>query len=301
MQRSLVILITGCSSGFGRLMVEPLAREGHTVYATLRDVSGRNASVAGTLSQLSDVSNLRVQVVQMDVTSTAEVQGVMARIEQEAGRIDVVVNNAAYIPYGIAEAFSVAQFQRTMETNVTGAFRVDQAALPMMRRQRSGLLMHISSVNGRLVMPFLGLYGASKFALEAFAEALRYELSALGIDSVIVEPGPFRTGIHSRPARAEEQACLRDYGPIAQAERHVLGDLQQAVAAPNVPTDPQLVVDAVLRLIATPAGERPLRTVVGMDFGVTQLNDATAHLTDVALTGMGLSQLQSIKTANAQP
>jgi len=100
MQRSLVILITGCSSGFGRLMVEPLAREGHTVYATLRDVSGRNASVAGTLSQLSAVSNLRVHVVQMDVTSTAEVQGVMARIEQEAGRIDVVVNNAAYIPYG---------------------------------------------------------------------------------------------------------------------------------------------------------------------------------------------------------
>ena len=154
---------------------------------------------------------------------------------------------------------------------------------------------------GRLVMPFLGLYCASKFALEAFAEALRYELSALGIDSVIVEPGPFRTGIHSRPARAEEQACLQDYGQIAQAESHVLGDLQQAVAAPNVPTDPQLVVDAVLRLIATPAGERPLRTVVGMDFGVTQLNDATAHLTDVALTGMGLSQLQSIKTANAQP
>src|SRR5712691_1509106 len=263
MQRSLVILITGCSSGFGRLMFEPLAREGHTVYATLRDVSGRNASVAGTISQRSEVSNLRAHVVQMDVTSTAEVQGVMARIEKEAGRIDVVVNNAAYIPYGIAEAFSVAQFQRTMETNVTGAFRVDQAALPMMRRQRSGLLMHIASV--------------------------------------IVEPGPFRTGIHSRPERAEDQACLQDYGQIAQAESHVLVDLQQAVADPNVPADPQLVVDAVLRLIATPAGERPLRTVVGMDFGVTQLNDATAHLTEVALTGMGLSQLQSIKTANAQP
>lgn len=300
MEDRLVILVTGCSSGFGRLMVEPLARAGYTVYAALRDASGRNSDAERELSRLSSVGRLPVRVVEIDLTSTSQVRSVVSAIEKEAGRIDVVVNNAATFPFGITEAFTVEQFQRAIDINVTGVFRMDQAVLPIMRRRRSGLLVHISSVSGRLAAPFFGLYSASKFALEGLAEILRYELSAFGVDSVIVEPGPFRTGIHSRSEEPQDTVCLREYGQVAVAASQLLGSVQQMVTDPNVPTDPQLVVDAVLRLIATPVGQRPLRTVVGIDFGMTTLNEATSSVTAKALASMGLSHMENVNSA-AQP
>ena len=293
----LVILVTGCSSGFGRLMVEPLARAGYTVYAALRDPSGRNTEAAHELSRLSDVGGLPVRVVEIDLTSTSQVRGVVAAIEKEAGRIDVVVNNAGIFPYGITEAFTVEQFQRAIDINVIGVFRIDQAVLPIMRRRRSGLLVHLSSIGGRLVAPFFGLYSASKFALEALAEILRYELSGFGVDSVIVEPGPFRTGIHSRSEEPQDTLCLREYGQVAVVASHVLGSIQQMVTDPNIPTDPQLVVDVVLKLIGTPTGQRPLRTVVGIDFGTPTLNETTSSVTAKALASMGLSHMENVKSA----
>ena len=297
MEDRLVILVTGCSSGFGRVMVEPLARAGYTVYAALRDPSGRNTDAERELSRLSSVGKLPVQVVEMDLTSTHGVRRAVAAVEREAGRIDVVVNNAAIFPYGITEAFTVEQFQRAIDTNVTGVFCIDRAVLPMMRRRRSGLLVHISSQSGRLVAPFFGLYSATKFALEALAETLRYELSGFGIDSVIVEPGPFRTGIHSRAEEPQDPVCLREYGQVALVANQLLGTIQQMVIDPNVPADPQLVVDAVLKLIATPAGQRPLRTVVGIDFGTTTLNEMASSVTGKALAGLGLSHMESVNKA----
>lgn len=297
MEDRLVILVTGCSSGFGRLMVEPLARAGHKVYAALRDASGRNADARRELSRLSTVDKLHVQVLDMDLISTSDVRNAVATIEKEAGRIDVVVNNAAIFPYGVAEAFSVEQFQRTIDTNVTGAFRVDQAVLPMMRRRRSGLLVHISSQSGRLVAPFFGLYSASKFAMEALAETLRYELSGFGVDSVVVEPGPFRTGIHHRSEDPQDTVCLREYAQVAEAASQVLSTIQKLAADPNLPTDPRLVVDAVLTLIGTPVGDRPFRTVVGIDFGTTTLNEVASGVTAKALASLGLSHMENVNTA----
>lgn len=297
MEDRLVILVTGCSSGFGRLMVEPLARAGYKVYAAVRDASGRNADARRELSRLSTVDKLHVQVVEIDLTSTSDVRNAVATIEKEAGRIDVVVNNAAIFPYGVAEAFSVEQFQRTIDTNVTGAFRVDQAVLPTMRRRRSGLLVHISSQSGRLVAPFFGLYSASKFAMEALAETLRYELSGFGVDSVVVEPGPFRTGIHHRADEPQDAVCLREYAQVAEVASQVLASIQKMVADPNLPTDPQLVVDAVLKLIGTPVGYRPFRTVVGIDFGTTTLNEVASGVAAKALASLGLSHMENVNTA----
>jgi NAD(P)-dependent dehydrogenase (short-subunit alcohol dehydrogenase family) len=293
----LVIVVTGCSSGFGRLMVEPLAREGHTVYASLRDASARNVDAQRELVSLSGVGRLPVRVVEIDLTSTAQVRSAVAAIEKEAGRIDVVVNNAGIFPYGITEAFTVEQFQRALDINVTGVFRMNQAVLPMMRKRRSGLLVHISSINGRLAAPFFGLYGASKFAMEALAETFRYELSGFGVDSVIVEPGPFRTGIQSRPEEPQDTLRVEEYGQVAAVASQVLGGLKQMVADPNIPTDPQLVVDAVLNLIATPLGQRPLRTVVGVDFAAGSLNETTSNVTRQALAALGLSHMEHVTGA----
>jgi NAD(P)-dependent dehydrogenase (short-subunit alcohol dehydrogenase family) len=293
----LVIVVTGCSSGFGRLMVEPLAREGHTVYASLRDASARNVDAQRELVSLSGVGGLPVRVVEIDLTSTAQVRSAVAAIEKEAGRIDVVVNNAGIFPYGITEAFTVEQFQRALDINVTGVFRMNQAVLPMMRKRRSGLLVHISSINGRLAAPFFGLYGASKFAMEALAETFRYELSGFGVDSVIVEPGPFRTGIQSRPEEPQDTLRVEEYGQVAAVASQVLGGLKQMVADPNIPTDPQLVVDAVLNLIATPLGQRPLRTVVGVDFAAGSLNETTSNVTRQALAALGLSHMEHVTGA----
>lgn len=297
MKDRLVIVVTGCSSGFGRLMVEPLAREGHTVYASLRDASARNVDAQRELVSLSGVGGLPVRVVEIDLTSTAQVRSAVAAIEKEAGRIDVVVNNAGIFPYGITEAFTVEQFQRALDINVTGVFRMNQAVLPMMRKRRSGLLVHISSINGRLAAPFFGLYGASKFAMEALAETFRYELSGFGVDSVIVEPGPFRTGIQSRPEEPQDTLRVEEYGQVAAVASQVLGGLKQMVADPNIPTDPQLVVDAVLNLIATPLGQRPLRTVVGVDFAAGSLNETTSNVTRQALAALGLSHMEHVTGA----
>jgi NAD(P)-dependent dehydrogenase (short-subunit alcohol dehydrogenase family) len=278
-------------------MVEPLAREGHTVYASLRDASARNVDAQRELVSLSGVGRLPVRVVEIDLTSTAQVRSAVAAIEKEAGRIDVVVNNAGIFPYGITEAFTVEQFQRALDINVTGVFRMNQAVLPMMRKRRSGLLVHISSINGRLAAPFFGLYGASKFAMEALAETFRYELSGFGVDSVIVEPGPFRTGIQSRPEEPQDTLRVEEYGQVAAVASQVLGGLKQMVADPNIPTDPQLVVDAVLNLIATPLGQRPLRTVVGVDFAAGSLNETTSNVTRQALAALGLSHMEHVTGA----
>ena len=297
MDDRLVTLVTGCSSGFGRLMIEPLARAGHTVYASLRDTSSRNSDAQRELVDLSSVHGLPVRVLELDLTSTAQVRSAVAAIEQEAGRIDVVVNNAGIFPYGVTEAFTVEQFQRALDVNVTGVFRMNQAVLPMMRRRRSGLLVHISSVNGRVAAPFFGLYGASKFAMEALAETFRYELSAFGVDSVIVEPGPFRTGIQSRSEGPQDTLRLGEYGQVATVANQVFGGLQQMVADPSLPTDPRLVVEAVLNLIATPPGQRPLRTVVGVDFSAGTLNEMTSSVTTQALASLGLSHMEHVTGA----
>jgi NAD(P)-dependent dehydrogenase (short-subunit alcohol dehydrogenase family) len=151
-----VALVTGCSSGFGFLLVEPLARAGFTVYATMRDPQTRNAGPAQALRALAD-QGLSVRVLPLDVTSDAQVDAAVARIEGDTGgRIDLLVNNAGVMFGGVTEAFTPGEFDRQFQTNVIGLFRVTRAVLPAMRRQRSGLLVHISSIVGRIAPPFFG-------------------------------------------------------------------------------------------------------------------------------------------------
>ena len=252
------ILVTGSTSGFGRLTVETLARQGYRVFAGMRAAAGKNAPAAEELRALAQREQLALHIVEIDVTDDASVERAIAAIIETSGRLDVVVNNAGVSYSGPLEAFTLEQVRQQFEINVFSVLRVNRAALPQMRKQGSGLLLQIGSIAGRLGMPFLGLCGATKFALEGLTESYHYELAPFGIDAAILEPGTFPTTIS-----ANRQVA-------ADAERFTLYQAGiDAFTAPfyaenrsATPPDPQEVADAVARVIAQPAGERPLRTIV---------------------------------------
>ena len=164
---------------------------------------------------------------------------------------------------GPNEGFTLDLLQGLFDANFFGAVGMNRAVLPYMRRQGRGLLVHMTSVGGRWVAPQGGIYSASKFALEALAESYRYDLSGLGIDSIIVEPGGFPTPTYDKLIQPEDLAKVTEYGQIAEIPGQMLSGLRKAFSGPDAP-DPQEVADAVEKLVAAPPpGSRPLRTLVG--------------------------------------
>ena len=262
-----VVLITGSSTGFGRLFVETLARKGHTVFATMRDPGGRNAKNASEIRTLGEKESLPIHILELDVTNDASVERAVNAAIAKAGRIDVAINNAGYYLTGLEEAVTTEQAQRLMDTNFLGPVRVNRAVLPHMRRQRSGVLMHISSGAGRVVLPSAGFYCASKFALEALAEAYSYELAAQGIESVIVQPGAYETPVFGNTVKAADEARTNTYGTVKEIPAKLNAALSSTAG------NAQEVADAVLRIIETPAGEKQLRYFVSpQDFGLNEIN-----------------------------
>ncbi len=296
MNQSKVILVTGSSSGFGRLTAETLARQGHQVYASLRDASGRNAAAVAELRELASAESLSLKVVELDVTDDASVNRAVNQIIQESGRIDVLVNNAGAVYMGPAEAFTVEQVRQQFDTNFFSIVRMNRAVLPHMRHQGSGLLVYISSVLGRLVVPFTGIYNASKFAVEGLAESYRYELAPLGIDTAIVEPGAFPTNIFGRVATPNDADRSAGYRALAPVQEQMTAGLQEMLSGSNAP-NPQDVADAVATLVASPTGERALRTLVGQDaVAATYLNQVAEQTQSVLLAQMGMSDLTQVAT-----
>jgi len=252
------ILVTGSTSGFGRLTVETLARQGYIVFAGMRAAAGKNAPAAEALRALAQREALALQIVEIDVTDDASVERAIAEIIETIGRLDVVVNNAGVSYSGPLEAFTLEQVRQQFETNVFSVLRVNRAVLPQMRAQGSGLLLQIGSIAGRLGMPFLGLYGATKFALEGLTESYHYELAPFGIDAAILEPGTFPTSISANRQVAADAERLALY----QAAMNAFTAPFYAENRSATPPDPQEVADAIAQVIAQPAGKRPLRTVV---------------------------------------
>ena len=288
-----VILVTGSSSGFGRLTVESLARQGHHVYASMRDINGRNAEASDQIRELAERENLAINLVELDVTDDVSVDEAVIEIIDRSGRVDVLVNNAGFGYMGPTETFTLEQIQQQFDTNFFGVARMNRAVLPYMRRQGSGLLMHVSSIAGRLTMPFMGIYSASKFAVESLAEAYRYELSSLGIDSVIVEPGAFPTSIFAKIGQPSDHSRLAEYGDLAKIPQQMGAGFEEMFSGDTAP-DPQEVADAIAKLVATPAGQRPLRTLVGQDAqAATALNQVAEQAQEVLMGMLGLSYLMS--------
>jgi NAD(P)-dependent dehydrogenase (short-subunit alcohol dehydrogenase family) len=268
-----VVLITGSSTGFGRIIAETLARHGHTVFATMRDPKGRNATNASELRVLAERDSLPLHVLELDVTNDASVERAVHTTVEQAGRIDVAVNNAGYGLVGLAEAVTTEQARQIMDTNFFGPVRVNRAVLPHMRRQRSGLLLHISSGAGRLVIPSFGLYCASKFALESLAEAYSYELAPQGIESSIVQPGAYQTPVFGNLVKAADPSRTDTYGVANQIPAKVTGILTTSAG------NPQEVADAVLRIVETPVGQRKLRYRVSpADLGIDEINAVSERM-----------------------
>jgi NAD(P)-dependent dehydrogenase (short-subunit alcohol dehydrogenase family) len=253
-----VVLITGCSSGLGLLIAESLARKNYQVFATMRAVEDRNANTAHALRTLAEEKSLHLDVLELDVTDDASVERAVEAVIAQTGRIDILINNAGYVLVGLTEACTLEQAQRIFDTNFFGAVRMNRAVLPHMRRQGSGLLIHISSGAGRIGIPGIGLYCASKFALEALAEAYRHELASQGIESAIVEPGAFVTPIFQKQDDAADTLRSSGYGPAREIPQNLRKKLTSS------PLDPQEVADCIVDLIDLPAGERPLRVTVGL-------------------------------------
>ena len=173
---SKTVLITGASSGFGRDTAETLARAGHRVFASMRDLAGRNGTHVDALRAKG------IAVVELDVTDEASVERGVAQVLAQAKRLDVLINNAGIGSAGVSESFTTDQLRALFDVNVFGIQRTLRAALPAFRSQGAGLVVNIGSFLGRVTFPFFGLYGASKFALEALTDSYRYELSQLGVD-----------------------------------------------------------------------------------------------------------------------
>lgn len=282
------ILVTGTSSGFGKLAAETLARAGHRVFAGMRDPNGKNASARDDL--LSKGGSL--EVVELDVTSDASVAAAIALIDARAGGIDIVVNNAGIAGMGMIESFTVEQARAMFEVNVLGVHRLNRAVLPIMRRENNGLLIHVTSTIGRFVMPFLAIYVSTKFALEALAEGYRYELAPSGIESVIVEPGTYPTKIATNMMAPADPARAEAYPALQAGLQGLQGMLEAMGNDPNAP-NPQDVADAILRLVEMPAGKRPIRTIVDAQTGplVEGLNQLTDQIQAQAFAGFGMSAL----------
>jgi NAD(P)-dependent dehydrogenase (short-subunit alcohol dehydrogenase family) len=289
-----VALVTGTSSGFGTLLVESLASRNSIVYATMRHV-GQHQDVVARLQSLGP----HVRVEELDVTSDHDVSVVAERIERDAGRLDVLVNNAGSLVGGVTEALTVEQFAAQFETNVIGPFRVMRAVLPLMRRQRAGLIVNVSSIAGRMVFPFFGAYCASKWAVDALTESMRYELSTQSVDVVAVEPGFFHTNLFSRATRSSDTARALEYGAASAIPQQLFAAFDQLFEQQPAETAPQLLVDAIVAVIEAAPGTRPLRTCVGIDMGVRQLNDLTASAGPGALAALGLAHLEDVGKAKA--
>jgi NAD(P)-dependent dehydrogenase (short-subunit alcohol dehydrogenase family) len=290
------VLITGTSTGFGYLTTLSVARAGHTVFAGMRNVAGKNKQACDVLTDLAQREGLNVRVIDLDVTSIQSVDIGLARVLNDTGRIDVLVNNAGHMSIGIAEAFTDEQVRQQMEVNFFAPVQLCRAVLPHMRQRRSGLIVHVSSIVGRVLFPACAFYCASKFALEAYAEVLHYELTPFNIDSVIVQPGPFPTRLLTNSPGPADQERLATYEQLASIREMFSESFRQFFASSDAP-DPQIVADAVLHLIDTPAGTRPLRTVCGPDYGATIINQHTAPIQANVLRALGMTDMAQRATS----
>jgi len=290
------VVITGCSSGFGKQLALDLARRGDRVYATIRGTQGKNTVAAGELAETATQDGLDLHVLELDVTSTASVDAAAALILAEAGAPDTVVNNAGVMLTGFTEAFTPEEMTAQLDVNVVGIHRMNRAFLPSMRQRGRGLIINLSSIAGRLSAPFFGVYHASKWAVEGYSMALRGELACCGVDVVVVEPGPFATALFDvSPQPADVDQRVADYPEIARTAFQGVGDAFNGMFNdPATPTDPDMVVKEIVALIDTPAGSRPFRTVVGVDVGVRERNAAVEPFDAAVLEAFGMTEFATL-------
>jgi NAD(P)-dependent dehydrogenase (short-subunit alcohol dehydrogenase family) len=258
---SKIILITGASSGFGRVTAEALAKAGHTVYASMRETAGRNAPEAAKIAAFAKENGVDLRTVELDVLSQDSVDAAVSKVIGESGRIDVLIHNAGHMVFGPAEAFTPEQLAQLYDVNVLSTQRVNRAVLPHLRSQKQGLIVWVSSSSSAGgTPPYLAPYFAAKAGMDAMAVVYARELSRWGIETSIVVPGAFTKGTShfAHSGRPADEARVAEYeaGPYAGFGQQV----QKAFAAIVPPdADASTVADAIVKVVNAPFGKRPFR------------------------------------------
>lgn len=252
------VLITGCSTGFGRLASEHFARHGAKVFATMRNLPRPEAE---ELAAVAEADDLDIHIIEIDVLSDEQVEAGVARaMEINGGAIDVLINNAGISYGGPVEIQDLEATKHTFDTNVFGPQRMIRAVLPAMRAAKSGLIINVSSQLGRVIAPSYGMYSPTKFALEALSEGLAYELVPHGVDVTVIEPGGYPTMIWSNANENSLALLERADGTHTDGYPALVSRLGQRTGGGS--TDPMDVPRAMAEVIAMPAGTRPLRRPV---------------------------------------
>ena len=257
-----VIVITGASSGFGALAARALAHAGHTVYASMRETTGRNAPQVEEVKKYAAEHAVDLRAVELDVASEASAEAGIQKILADSGRLDVVIHNAGHMSFGPAEAFTPEQFAQLYDINVLSTQRVNRAALPHLRKQGRGLLVWVSSSSTRGgTPPYLSPYFAAKAAMDSLAVSYASELSRWGIETSIIVPGAFTKGTnhfaHSGSPADKDRAAEYDNGPYAGVPDQALKGL---AALEPADADAKSVADAIVKVVDMPFGKRPFRT-----------------------------------------
>jgi NAD(P)-dependent dehydrogenase (short-subunit alcohol dehydrogenase family) len=256
-----VIVVTGASSGFGRLSANALAKAGHMVYASMRGTTGRNAAEVVDVQKFAKDNGVDLRAIELDVGSQESVDAAIAKIVAEQGRLDVVIHNAGHMVFGPAEAFTPEQLAELYDINVLSTQRVNRAALPHLRKQGKGLLVWVSSSSSAGgTPPYLAPYFAAKAGMDAMAVVYARELTRWGIETSIIVPGAFTGGTNhfAHSGSPADRARVAEYeaGPYAGFGEQI----QKAFAAIVPPeADASSVADAIVRVVDTPFGKRPFR------------------------------------------
>ena len=248
-----VAIVTGSSSGIGYETALVLARNGFRTYATMR-----NLEKAKAISDVAKREKLSLHTVKLDVTDEKSVNEAIKTIKSDAGRIDVLVNNAGYGLAGSLEDLSMSEIKAQYETNVFGLIRVTQAVLPIMREQKSGIIVNISSIGGKMAIPLQSPYHGTKFAVEGLSESIAYELEPFGIKIVIIEPGAIKTNFDTGMVVAQKNQ--NPSSPYYKSMQKLQSSINSVF---KNGTPPAKVAEVILNAITTPNPN--LRYTVGED------------------------------------
>ncbi len=238
---SKAVLITGCSSGIGRATAERLAGAGWTVYATARNVEA-----------IEDLARSGCTTLALDVTDEESMRAAVTRVEEDAGAVGVLVNNAGYSQSGALEELGPDEVRRQFDTNVFGLLRMTQLALPGMRRQRYGKVVNVGSMGGKLTLPGGGLYHATKYSVEAISDALRFEVRGFGVDVILLEPGLIKTRFGETAAGSVAAPQAAD-GPYAKFNATLVGATKETYEGPvsKLGGGPEAVAKTIERAITS--------------------------------------------------
>lgn len=292
-----IVVITGASSGFGALTARALADTGNTVYAGMRETTGRNASQVQAAADYAAERGVDLRAIEMDVNSQASVDAAITAIEAEHGRIDVLIHNAGHMVVGPAEAFTPEQLAELYNVNVLSTQRVNRAALPGMRHRGEGLVLWVSSssVKGG-TPPYLAPYFAAKAGMDSLAVSYAAELARWGVETSIVVPGSFTSGTNhfAHSGHPADTAVEADYETKYAGLMEQVGEKLAALAPDGA--DASMVSDEIARIVALPVGQRPYRVHIDpVDDGSEEVSEIADRVRREFLARVDLADLLTVQ------